>query len=61
MSRRKYHHLTSEGRLKLYSLLLEGLALQAIADELGFHKLTIYRELARNSTKLGYRPEIAGQ
>ena len=61
MSRSKYHHLKSEDRLKLYSLLLEGLALQAIADELGFHKSTIYRELARNSTKLGYRPDIASQ
>lgn len=61
MSRRKYHHLKSEDRLKLYGLLLEGFALQAIADELGFHKSTIYRELARNSTKLGYRPDIASQ
>ena len=37
------------------------MALHAFADELGFHKSTIYRELARNSTKLGYRPDIAGQ
>jgi IS30 family transposase len=61
MMQKKYHHLKSEDRLKLYSMLLEGMGLQAIADELGFHTSTIYRALARNSTKLGYRPDIASQ
>lgn len=45
--RKKYHHLKSEDRLKLYSMLLEGMGLQAVAAELGFHKSTIYRELRR--------------
>ena len=32
-----------------------------MADRLGYHMSTLYRELARNSTKIGYRPDIANQ
>jgi len=61
MSKRKYRHFTPKDRLKLYRLLIKGLSLHEIAHKVGFHKSTIYRELARNSTKLGYRPDLASQ
>lgn len=28
---------------------------------IGYHKSTLYRELSRNCTKLGYRPDFASQ
>ena len=59
--RASYKHFCSEERLRLYSLLLEGLSIEEIANQLGFHRSTIYRELHRNSSKLGYRPDIASQ
>jgi IS30 family transposase len=61
MTVKLYKHFKPEDRLKLYSLLLEGLAIQEIADALGYHKASVYRELSRNSSKLGYRPDIACQ
>ncbi len=61
MSVRKYRHLSERERLKIYELLFEGYSLQGIATHIGYHKSTIYRELSRNSTKLGYRPDFACQ
>jgi IS30 family transposase len=61
MTIKSYKHFSPSDRLKLYSFLLEGLSIQEIADALGYHKASVYRELSRNSSKLGYRPEIAGQ
>lgn len=61
MTARRYKHLRETDRLKIYELLFEGCSLQGIADRIGFHKSTIYRELSRNSTKLGYRPDFASQ
>lgn len=56
-----YRHLSVQDRIKLYELLFEGQALADIADHLGFHKATIYRELERNSNQHGYRPDWASQ
>lgn len=61
MTIKSYTHFSPEDRLKLYGLLLEGLSIQEIADALGYHKASVYRELSRNSSKLGYRPDIASQ
>lgn len=58
-SMKVYHHLKEKDRLRIYELLLEGHSIQAIAKGLGFHKSTLYRELNRNSSKLGYRPDFA--
>jgi hypothetical protein len=49
--KQQYHHLTPEDRLKLYELLLDGCSVREMADRLGYHMSTLYRELARNSTK----------
>jgi IS30 family transposase len=59
--KRQYHHLTPEDRLKLYELLLDRCSVREMADRLGYHISTLYRELARHSTKIGYRPDIANQ
>ena len=50
-----YRHLTAQDRIRLYELLFEGQPLADIANDLGFHKATIYRELERNSNQHGYR------
>ena len=58
---RTYKHIKETDRLRIYDLLLEGESLQKISQEIGFHKATIYRELNRNSSKFGYRPDFASQ
>jgi len=37
--------------LKIYDLLFEGLCIQKIAQEVGLHKSSVYRDLSRNSCK----------
>ncbi|MEN9917189.1 MAG: Helix-turn-helix domain [Pseudomonadota bacterium] len=54
-------HLTINDRIRLYELLFSGAPIIEIAEELGFHKATIYRELERNSNTHGYRPDWASQ
>lgn len=50
-----YQHLTSYQRCQLYTLKRRGDSPSRIANELGFHRSTIYRELARNIGLRGYR------
>ena len=56
-----YRHLQAEDRIILYELINQGCAIQDIANVIGCHKTTIYRELHRNSSELGYRPDMAHQ
>lgn len=56
-----YRHITPEGRLKIHQLLLQGFGIQEIAQQLGYHRATLYREFARNSCQYGYRPDWASQ
>ena len=44
----KYQQLTSEERVVLSTLKLQGLSIQKIADHMGRHRSTLYRELDRN-------------
>lgn len=44
----KYQQLTSEERVVLSTLKLQGLSMQKIADSMGRHRSTLYRELERN-------------
>jgi transposase, IS30 family len=58
----KYRQLTSHDRYILGALKTQGLPVQQIAQILGFHRSTIYRELERNSCHLtdgAYRPSKA--
>lgn len=58
----KYRQLTSHDRYILAALKKQGLSIQQIAKNLGFHRSTIYRELQRNSchhTDGAYRPSKA--
>lgn len=58
----KYRQLTPQDRYILGALKKQGLSIQAIADQLGFHRSTIYRELQRNSCHHvdgAYRPSKA--
>ena len=50
-----YHHLTRDQRCQLYTLKKRGDSVSIIADELGVHRSTIYREQKRNAGKRGYR------
>jgi transposase, IS30 family len=43
-----YHHLTLEERRTLFRLLGARLPIKDIAAQLGRHRSTIYREIARN-------------
>lgn len=56
---RNFKQITTEDRVAISSLLRAGISKEAIAKQLGFHRSSIYRELARNGTKLGYLPFIA--
>ena len=55
----KYEQLTLEKREKLYELSQKNFQPNTIADLLGCHRATIYRELSRNKTRLGYLPDRA--
>lgn len=58
----KYQQLTSHDRYILSALKKQGLSVRQIADHMGRHRSTIYRELARNScwvTDGFYRPPKA--
>jgi IS30 family transposase len=54
-----YHHLSREERYQISALLKEGLSQSQISANLGRHKSTISREIARNSGLRGYRPRQA--
>ena len=56
-----YKHVEPADRLVIYELLFKGISVPGIAQKLGFHKATLYRELERNSCKYGYRPDWASQ
>lgn len=52
-------HLTFEERRILYRLKKKGKTSTEIADMMGRHRSTIYRELCRNTGQRGYRPKQA--
>lgn len=56
-----YRHFTTQDRIQLYELLSAGECIAEIANQLGFHKASVYRELERNSSRRGYRPDWAAQ
>ena len=53
------HHFTLEERELLYRLKHRGKSKAEIAELLGRHRSTIYRELERNMGQRGYRPKQA--
>jgi IS30 family transposase len=58
----KYQQLTSNDRYILAALRRQGISISDIADELGKHRSTIYREINRNSCHIidgSYRPSKA--
>jgi IS30 family transposase len=52
-----YRHLSREERYQISALLKEGLTQAQIALNLGRHKSTINREIARNTGFRDYRPK----
>ncbi|MDQ3712054.1 MAG: IS30 family transposase [Acidobacteriota bacterium] len=56
---KKYQQLTLEQRYQISALLKLGFNKSAIAREVSAHKSTIGRELRRNLSKRGYRPQFA--
>ena len=55
----KYKQLTLEKRERLYELSQQNFQPDTMADLLECHRSTIYRELRRNKTKIGYLPDRA--
>lgn len=58
---RGYHHLTGYQRCQLYTLKKRGDSNRFIAQEIGVHRSTIYREKQRNSGLKGYRYKQADE
>ena len=56
---KKYEQLNLEKRERLYALSQQNFQANTIADLLGCHRATIYRELNRNKTRIGYLPDKA--
>lgn len=55
----RYHRLTRDNRIIIYTLRKEGKSLAEISRCIGCHKSTLSRELRRNVSKKGYRYEKA--
>jgi IS30 family transposase len=54
-----YKQLTYAKRYVIYICLKAGKSIPEIAQLLGFHKTSIYREIERNKGRRGYRPKQA--
>lgn len=54
-----YHHLNSQQRYGIFSLLANKISLTQIAKTLNVSVSTISREIKRNSGKRGYHPKLA--
>lgn len=54
-----YQQLTEGKRYQISLLLAQGSSARVIADRLGIHRSTVYRELRRNSDQEAYDPEYA--
>ena len=44
-----YHHLTEQQRILLGMMIQKGYSKSKVANNLGVHRSTVYRELQRNS------------
>jgi IS30 family transposase len=51
-----YHHLTQEQRYTINEQIKSGKPLQAIANDLGISRQSLWRELKRNKGQRGYHP-----
>ena len=58
---RKYKRLRYEDRQTIEAMSRRGSSVKEIADELGTHRDTIYRELKRGGATLGTYTAAAGQ
>jgi len=56
-----YNQLTLEQRYEIKAYMQAGFKLSVLANHLGFHRSTIYRETSRNRGCRGYRPHQASQ
>ena len=56
-----FHHLTQDQRSQIYSLKSMGHTVIEIANHLGDHRSTIYREVQRNIGGRDYRNRQAQQ
>lgn len=61
MEKRKYKRLRYEDRQTIEAMSKRGSSVKEIADELGTHRDTIYRELKRCGATLGTYTAAAGQ
>jgi len=54
--KKQYNHFTNEEREKLYSLLNSGISKHEISKLLNKNRASIYREVSRNFSRIGYLP-----
>lgn len=57
----KYRRVAYEDRCHISSYLEIGISYQEIAERLKFHRSTIWREVKRNQSRLGYQTQSASQ
>ena len=57
--RKQYEHFTVNERERLYELLNMGISKSDIANILGKHRASVYREISRNVSNVGYLPDRA--
>lgn len=55
----KYRRVTHQDRCHIWAWLQDKNSVSVIAQRLGFHRSTIYRELERNHSTRGYHPHSA--
>lgn len=58
-TRQHYKHLSLHDRRRLHVFITMGLSIQEIAQKLGKHRSTLYRELSRNTQSDDYKPTQA--
>ena len=57
--RKQYEHFTVTERERLYESLNMGISKSEIANILGKHRASVYREISRNVSNVGYLPDRA--
>lgn len=57
----QFKQMKIKDREQLYKFYQGGTPVKDIADLLGYHRATIYRELARNKSTVGYLPDRANK
>ncbi|MFN0279873.1 MAG: transposase [Pyrinomonadaceae bacterium] len=56
---KKYQQLTLRQRYQIWTCMRAGMKQKEMAEEVGVHRSSISREIKRNASERGYRPQAA--